>query len=126
MGYDIENMKFRDYLVGQNCVVYTDNNPLSHLSTAKLGATEHHWAAQLASFDFSIKYRSGQSNKNADALSRQHPPSIQAIGVCSSRNISPGIATTGCCGESSDPGYCFSFPLLLPPLTCMAYRKLIQ
>ena len=32
---------------------------------------------------------------------------------CSSRYISPGIATTGCCGESSDPGYCFSFPLLL-------------
>ncbi|XP_077947563.1 uncharacterized protein LOC144388873 isoform X3 [Gasterosteus aculeatus] len=32
--------KFRDYLLGQKCVVWTDNNPLSHLSTAKLGATE--------------------------------------------------------------------------------------
>ena len=42
--------KFRDYLLGQKCVVYTDNNLLSHLSTAKLGATEHRWAAQLASF----------------------------------------------------------------------------
>ncbi|XP_077947560.1 uncharacterized protein LOC144388873 isoform X1 [Gasterosteus aculeatus] len=63
--------KFRDYLLGQKCVVWTDNNPLSHLSTAKLGATEQRWAAQLAAFDFSIRYRSGRSNVNADSLSRQ-------------------------------------------------------
>lgn len=66
--------KFREYLLGNKCVVFTDNNPLSHLSSAKLGATEQRWASQLASFDFEIKYRSGRSNGNADALSRQHPP----------------------------------------------------
>lgn len=65
--------KFREYLLGHKCIVYTDNNPLSHLSSAKLGATEQRWAAQLAAFDFEIKYRSGRSNKNADALSRKHP-----------------------------------------------------
>lgn len=32
--------KFRECLLGQKCIVYTDNNPLSHLTTAKLGATE--------------------------------------------------------------------------------------
>lgn len=32
-------------------MVYTDINPRSHVSTAKLGATEHCWAAQLDSFD---------------------------------------------------------------------------
>lgn len=63
--------KFRDYLLGQKCVVWTDNNPLSHLNTAKLGATEQRWAAQLAAFDFTIRYRSGRSNVNADSLSRQ-------------------------------------------------------
>lgn len=68
-------------------MVYTDNNPLSHLSTAKLGATEHRWAAQLASFDFSIKYKPGQSNKNADALSRQHPPRIHT-----SEHVAPGTS----------------------------------
>lgn len=73
--------KFRDYLLGHKCLVYTDNNPLSHLSTAKLGATEHRWAAQLASFDFSIRYKPGRSNKNADALSRQHPPSLHESGT---------------------------------------------
>lgn len=69
--------KFREYYVfilGHKCVVFTDNNPLTHLSSAKLGATEQRWAAQLASFDFEIKYRSGRSNRNADSLSRRHPP----------------------------------------------------
>ena len=65
--------KFREYLLGNRCVVYTDNNPLSHLSSAKLAATEQRWATQLASFDFEIKYRSGKSNTNANALSHQHP-----------------------------------------------------
>ncbi|KAL0152304.1 hypothetical protein M9458_052027 [Cirrhinus mrigala] len=65
--------KFREYLLGNKCVVFTDNNPLSHLTSAKLGASEQRWAAQLADFDFEIKYRSGKSNKNADALSRRHP-----------------------------------------------------
>lgn len=65
--------KFREYLLGHKCIVFTDNNPLSHLSSAKLGATEQRWAAQLASFDFEIRYRSGRSNRNADSLSRQHP-----------------------------------------------------
>ena len=67
--------KFREYLLGQKCVVFTDNNPLSHLSTAKLGAVEQRWASELANFDFSIKYRPGRSNGNADALSRQYLPS---------------------------------------------------
>uniref|UniRef100_A0A665U756 Gypsy retrotransposon integrase-like protein 1 n=1 Tax=Echeneis naucrates TaxID=173247 RepID=A0A665U756_ECHNA len=71
--------KFREYLLGTKCVVYTDNNPLSHLASAKLGATEQRWAAQLSAFDFDIKYRSGRSNQNADALSRQHPPGPQML-----------------------------------------------
>lgn len=66
--------KFREYLLGHKCVVFTDNNPLSHLSSAKFGALEQRWAAQLASFDFEIHYRSGKSNNNADALSRLHSP----------------------------------------------------
>lgn len=69
--------KFHEYLIGNKCVVFTDNNSPSHLSTAKLGATEQRWAAQLAQltlFDFELRYRSGKSNANADALSRQHPP----------------------------------------------------
>ncbi|KAK7921991.1 hypothetical protein WMY93_008893 [Mugilogobius chulae] len=58
--------KFRDYLLGHRCVVFTDNNPLSYLKTAKLGALEQRWAAQLASFDFELRYRS--------VFAQSHPP----------------------------------------------------
>lgn len=72
--------KFREYLLGQKCIVFTDNNPLSHLTSAKLGATEQRWAAQLAVFDFEIRYRPGKSNGNADALSRQFPIDSGEVG----------------------------------------------
>lgn len=32
--------KFREYLLGQRSVVFTDYKPLSHLTTAKLGAMD--------------------------------------------------------------------------------------
>ena len=63
--------RFPDYLYGARCTVYTDNNPLTYvLTTAQLDATGHRWVAALAAFNFDIKYRSGKSNIDADALSR--------------------------------------------------------
>ena len=63
--------KFQEYLLGSEFVVYSDNNPLTYLqSKSKLKAVEHHWAAELASFNFKIEYRAGKHNTNADALSR--------------------------------------------------------
>lgn len=48
--------KFRGYLLGSKFVFVTDNNPLCHLQTAKLGAIEQRWMTQLAVFDFKVKY----------------------------------------------------------------------
>ena len=64
--------KFREYLIGNKFTVLTDNNPLSHLQTAKLGAVEQRWVSELARFDFEIVYRPGRQNAAADALSRQY------------------------------------------------------
>ena len=64
--------KYCDLLLGTEFIVFRDNNPLSYLqSTVKLGATEMRWATELAQFTFTIKYRSGRSSRNADALSRK-------------------------------------------------------
>ena len=64
--------KFKDFLYGTKCTVYTDNNPLSYLlSTAKLGAMEQRWVAQLAPYNLTIKYKAGKLNQAADALSRK-------------------------------------------------------
>ena len=63
--------KFRDYLIGNKTIVYTDNNPLSHLSSAKLDSTEQRWVADLACFELELKHKPGKENVNTDVLSRQ-------------------------------------------------------
>lgn len=91
--------KFRDYLLGVRFTVLTDTNPLCYLQTAKLGAVEQRWAAQLALFDFKIEYRPGACNRNADALSRlpafPAPDSIEAVvpGISVPTEIKSALAT---------------------------------
>ena len=94
--------KFHDYLYGSKFIVRTDNNPLTYvLTTAKLDATGHRWLAALSSYDFSLVYRSGKKNADADALSRlpSHNKEtlfnevIKAIcqGVLASREEAPAV-----------------------------------
>ena len=74
--------QFRDYLYyAPHFRVFTDNNPLTYvLTTAKLNATGHRWVAELADFHFTIKYRPGTANQDADALSRM--PMDQYMDMC--------------------------------------------
>ena len=63
--------KFHEYLYGAEFQVFTDNNPLTYiLTTAKLDTTGHRWVAALSNYTFSIAYKPGKNNKDADALSR--------------------------------------------------------
>ena len=66
--------RWRDYLIsGPQFDVITDNNPLTYvLTTARLNATGLRWVAELANFNFNIKYRQGKIHTDADYLSR-HP-----------------------------------------------------
>ena len=74
---------FRDYLSYAPFTVYTDNNPLTYvLTTAKLNATGHRWVAELADFDFDIKYRPGKANADADTLSRMPMDMEQYMNTC--------------------------------------------
>ena len=63
--------KFRDYLIGSQFTVLTDNNPLTYVRTSRLGAAQIRWLSDLTLFDFEIKYRAGKTNQAADALSRR-------------------------------------------------------
>ena len=74
--------QFRDYLYyAPHFTVYTDNNPLTYvLTSARLNATGHRWVADLSDFNFTIKYRPGTANRDADALSRM--PIKQYISEC--------------------------------------------
>ena len=72
--------KFHEYQYGSKAFeVYTDNNPLTYvLISAKLDACGQRWVAKLANYNFTIKYKCGLSNIEADALSRISWPDILA------------------------------------------------
>ena len=70
--------KFYDYLLGSKFHVCTDNSPLAYVRESKLGASQIQWLSELALFDFTIHYRTGRSNRDADALSR-HPHTEEEI-----------------------------------------------
>ena len=90
---------FRDYLYhASDFIVYTDNNPLTYvLTTAKLNATGYRWVSELADFSFTIKYRPGHSNKDADALSRL-PMDIDSYMKLCTENVSQGDIKACCVG----------------------------
>ena len=63
--------KFKDYLLGSEFTVFTDNNPLVYVKTSKLCAAQISWLSELALYDFDIVYCTGCSNLVTDALSRR-------------------------------------------------------
>ena len=87
--------KFHDYLFyATSFTVYTDNNPLTYiLSSAKLSAVGHRWVAELADFNFDIKYRPGKSNIDADMLSRLPLDPNEYIENCSAEMEKDASAT---------------------------------
>ena len=62
-----------------------DHNPLTSLKTLKdTGGRITRWLLFLQQFDFTIAYKKGTSNSNADALSRRppdHHPPVSAFGT---------------------------------------------
>ncbi|XP_062375193.1 uncharacterized protein LOC134063614 [Sardina pilchardus] len=93
--------KFREYLLGTKFTVYTDNNPLSYLQTAKLGAIEQRWVSQLALFNYEIHYRPGTANRNADALSRLPVSPLPSQALATSGIAIPVVAKPVICTESA-------------------------
>lgn len=62
--------QFRHYLLVNHFTVLTDHNPLIWLSSQRMQGRLCRWALALQDYDFTIKYRKGTQNSNADALSR--------------------------------------------------------
>lgn len=62
---------FRPYLYGREFDIITDHQPLQWLMTQKnLNPTLIRWKTKLEEFDFTVRYKPGKQNSNADALSR--------------------------------------------------------
>ncbi|KHJ39848.1 hypothetical protein D918_10120 [Trichuris suis] len=75
--------KFRHFLLGSKFRVLTDHAPLQWLAAQKMEGRLTRWAVMLQEFDMVIAYRPGQSNGNADALSRSpiQDQTAAAVGV---------------------------------------------
>ncbi|KFD67001.1 hypothetical protein M514_20867 [Trichuris suis] len=72
--------QFRHHLLGRHFLIWTDHFPLQWLSSQKMEGRLARWAIALQEFDFTIKYRKGLNNGNADALSRLNSvPLIAAV-----------------------------------------------
>ena len=78
--------KFHNFLFGR-FTLCTDHKPLqSLLNESKpipcmASAHIQRWALTLASYEYTIKYKSGPANTNADALSRLPPPNTSTSEV---------------------------------------------
>jgi hypothetical protein len=68
--------QFWHYLLGKPVIVFTNHNPLQWLSSQKMEGKLARWALAMQEYDFTIKYRRGNQNQNADALSR-HPSDVR-------------------------------------------------
>ncbi|PJE78239.1 hypothetical protein CI610_02832 [invertebrate metagenome] len=54
------------------------------LGKAKLDVTGHRWVAALANYNFTLKYRAGKNNADADGLSRLFANTDVVKAVCQS------------------------------------------
>ena len=62
---------FQVYLLGHQCVAFTDHSAcVSLLNTPHPSAKLARWAMTIQEMNLTIKHRSGKTNTNADALSR--------------------------------------------------------
>ncbi|TPX52255.1 hypothetical protein CcCBS67573_g09911, partial [Chytriomyces confervae] len=63
---------YRQYLVGNKVLAFTDHQSLRHILTQpKLRPVHHRWLADLLAYDFQIQWTPGEWNTIADALSRR-------------------------------------------------------
>ena len=76
--------RFHQYLYGRKFIIYTDHKPLSYLfeptrAIPQLASSRlQRWALTLSAYTYSIEYKSGKSNGNADAFSRLPLPDTPA------------------------------------------------
>ena len=75
--------KFRHYLIGAHFTIETDHKPLEWLESTRASHTcsqrLERWFLELRAYDFTVVYKRGEINQNADALSCRP---VALVAVC--------------------------------------------
>ena len=58
--------QFRHYLLGRSFQLWTDHKPLQWLSEQRMEGMLCRWALALQEYNFTVEYRKGSHNDNAD------------------------------------------------------------
>ncbi len=72
--------KFHNFIYGRHFTIQSDHQPLSYLFDEQKGIPQHasariqRWSLILSAYRYSIRYKSGKTLTNADALSRLPRP----------------------------------------------------
>lgn len=82
---------FRHYLIGDHFQILTDHKPLLNLPhsisvDADATGRRGRWAVELSSYDFTVTYRKGSENGNADAMSRIHTSGEEEVAEAGSED----------------------------------------
>lgn len=94
--------KWRHYLLGRHFKIYTDHRSLKYFLEQRLSSFDQQkWLSKLLGYDYEIIYRSGSSNRAADALSRVHDDS-GSLHVISSPTFTGIDEISRECHEDSD------------------------
>lgn len=73
---------WRQYLLGRQFTIFTDQQSLRNLTTQTIQTPEQQkWLTKLVGYDFRIVYRPGKHNSAADALSRHTDATLLVISV---------------------------------------------
>lgn len=92
--------QFRHYLLGNKFTIRTDHSALAWLSTVCETTNRlARWAIVLGEFDFTIEYRKGKNNANADYVSRVFRKDLNYI----ARATEPNTDNTMIRAQQDDP-----------------------
>ena len=78
--------QFRHYLLGRSFQLWTDHKPLQWLSEQRMEGMLCRWALALQEYNFTVEYRKGSHNDNADALSRRRETVGRASHLAATRS----------------------------------------
>ena len=98
--------KFRQYLLAREFVIRTDHAALTYLlKTPEPVGQQARWLDLLGEYNFTIQHRSGDQNRNADALSRRRPcerGSEESVCKCRSKIGDDRLPESAASGESRE------------------------